>query len=764
MVGVYFLLFAMVCGIATFIEHYYSTAMAKVAVYETLWFEILLAIAALSLCYNIIVFKLYRKDKLAVGLFHFAFVLMIMGAGITRHWGQDGQIHLRKGEQVSYFLSQNNQQTQSINLPFKLELKDFKIEYYPGSKSPSEYRSHVYINEGAITKVKGDVYMNHILKYKGYRFFQSSYDTDLQGSILSVNHDPWGMEVSYAGYALMFLGMLLSLFAKGSRFQALNKKLNTKTVTAFAIMALCITQQQAQAETLSPSTTKAFSEMLVSNGKGRLHPMNTINLELTKKLTHEKSFMGYNADAFILNILVFPERWKEEAIIHIDHDEIKSKLGINSEYISYTGFFENNNYKLYDDLELAYNTPPEKQSKYQKKVISITDKVGIFKMILEGSFLKIYPDAPLWQNPLNVNESNAALQTINSNLATAIISQNNNKLNHIFEDIASYQAKTSTHPLPSVAKIKIELIYNKINLFTRLAPGYATLAILLFIIGLINLTKNQKLKKTWRILHCTLIALFTLHTAALIMRWYISGHAPMSNGYESMLLVAWASILGGLYFAKKSPITLAISTILASATLLVAYINSMNPEITPLVPVLNSNWLSVHVATITTSYALLGICALLGLFNLSMLAFAKEKTKTTVRELTTVSQLLMIVGLYLLTIGCFIGAVWANESWGRYWSWDPKETWCLITIVLYAFVIHMHHIPKLSSSFAYNSAALWSLSSILMTYFGVNYFLGGMHSYGKADGTSIGIGYYFIIFILLIINIKGFLSKKTTKK
>lgn len=762
--GIILLLISMVCGIATFVEHYYSTNVAKSVIYDTHWFELIFAIGAASLVYNIIVFKLYKRKKIAIGLFHFAFVLMILGAGITRYFGQDGQIHLREGDETSLFLSRNNGNIKRVDLPFSISLNKFNIEYYPGSKTPSEYRSLVSIKEDRTIIKQEEVYMNHIVKYKGYRFFQSSYDQDMKGSILSVNHDPIGMMVSYTGYGLMFLGMFLSLFSKRSRFQQLSKQLN-QGISILALL-LCLGYSQAsEAKSVSDKTVTAFSEMWVSNSKGRIIPMNTLNSQLIQKLVHERNYDNQSADKLLLNILVYPNVWKQEPIIYIENEAITDRLHLSGNYASYEQFFKQDRYILLPDLEKAYAKPVDQQNKYDKKVIAITERVSIFKMIVEGTFLNIFPmsDTPheSWLNPHTVTLDEQNMSTVNYTLKAAIQSQSNVELQKAFKSIANYQQTVASHVLPSAKKRDVEILYNKLNIFTRLAPTYATLAILLLIICIVDITKNTRSHRLINGIFFIIIAVFSLHTLAIAMRWYISGHAPMSNGYESMLVVSWATILGGLCLAQKSSITLAISTIMAGSTLLVAHINSMNPEITALVPVLNSNWLSIHVATITASYGFLSICALIGLFNIITLAFSRtSRLAATIKELTTVSQLLMIIGIYLLTIGCFIGAIWANESWGRYWSWDPKETWCLITIFVYAIVIHMHHVPKLSGLLAYNTAAFWSILTVLMTYFGVNYFLGGMHSYGKGEANELSIWYFIFAAILLIINTKALLREK----
>lgn len=762
--GIYFLLFAMVCGIATFVENAHSTEVAKQAIYNTKWFEGILLLSAISLQYNIIVFKLYTWKKLPIGLFHLAFVFMIAGAAITRYTGEEGKMHIREGESLNFYMQQDEKALHKAPLPFSIGLEKFEIEYYPGSQNPSEYRSHILLSENGAKVMSYEIYMNHILKYKGYRFFQSSYDQDLKGTILSVNHDPWGMGVTYFGYLMLFLGMLLSLFAKESRFQTLLGALKTNKSAIVVLLLLCLPALNYATPSVDKQTAQQFGELWISNGKGRILPLHTHNLNLIKKLSHERSYKGLNADEVILSIMTYPEMWKKEALIKID-EHLAEKLRVNNEYLSYSQFFNaNGEYLLINDIRIASAKALNERNKTDKAIVNITERVSIFRMILDASFLSIYPKDEAWLSPSTVSAvHNNDYAMTNDAFLSALESRKAQDISLAISGISQLQIKYGVEEIPSNSHKNVEILYNKLNVFTRLAPYYATLAILLLIVAILSIVRQKK-SKAINVFKIALLLGFALQTLGIIMRWYISGRAPMGNGYESMLIVSWASILGGIFFAKKSPITLAISTILAAATLLVAHINTMNPEITALVPVLNSYWLSSHVASITASYGLLSISALLGLFNISLLAFSSKPFDHVIEELTTISKLLMIVGLYLLTIGCFIGAIWANESWGRYWSWDPKETWCLITILVYSFIIHMHHVPQLASNFAYNVSSVWAISSIIMTYFGVNYFLGGMHSYAGGQAPSIPMWSFFALWILLFISIWAGINVRNRQK
>ena len=761
--GVCFLLFALVCAIATFVEKAHSTEVAKLAVYNAHWFEALLALSALSLLYNIYVFKLYCWQKFAIGLYHFAFVLMIIGAGITRYTGDEGKLNLREGVSCDFYLKKTPQGIVKVDLPFSITLEKFEVSYYPGSQNPSGYKSVVNIKKKNEASYTSEVAMNRVLKVGGYRFFQSSYDQDLKGSILSVNHDPYGMAMTYSGYALMALGMFLSLFAKGSRFRYLLSQLSankTALVVLFFVSAMAVKATPTAIGTLSSD----FSKLWVSDGKGRIQPLATYNLNLLKKISHERSYNGLNADEVISSILLYPDQWQDEPIILVEREAAKS-LSVDGDFAAYSHFFdESGQFKLMTELSSVLSKNPAELNKSDKAIINLTERLNVFRMVMDGSFLNIYPETnhgAEWSNPLIVFASLSE----NKTLLAALENKDLKQLGVAISQIKKYQIEVGDDQIPTASRMSAEILYNKLNVFTRLAPFYATLAFLLLIFTVIAIAKNRKIRFI-KVLKYVLVSGFVLQTLSIALRWYISGRAPMGNGYESMLIVSWGSILGGILLARKSTITLSISTMMGAAALLVAHINSMNPEITALVPVLNSYWLSSHVASITASYGLFGIAALLGLFNLVIYLFPKAKNWQAVSiELTTISKIMMIVAIYLICIGCFIGAVWANESWGRYWSWDPKETWCLISIIVYAFILHMHHVPVLAYNLAYNIASVWAVSTIIMTYFGVNYFLGGMHSYAGGSAPEFPVWAYVVGAVLFLLSCAAvYKDKKSLSK
>jgi cytochrome c-type biogenesis protein CcsB len=251
----------------------------------------------------------------------------------------------------------------------------------------------------------------------------------------------------------------------------------------------------------------------------------------------------------------------------------------------------------------------------------------------------------------------------------------------------------------------------------------------------------------------------------LISRWYISGHAPWSDAYESMIYVAWATMAFGVMLGKKNYLTFASTAFVTAMILMIAHWNWMDPSIGNLQPVLNSYWLMIHVAIIVGSYGPFTLGMILGVISLLLMIMTNSKNsakmKLNVKELTIINEMALTVALVMFTIGNFLGGMWANESWGRYWGWDPKETWALISIMVYAFVIHMRLIPGLRSRFGFNLASILAFASIMMTYFGVNFYLAGLHSYAK-DDQEISITY--ILTALSIVAVLSVLAYAKYKK
>lgn len=670
-----------------------------------------------------------------------------------------------------------------IELPFSLYLKEFQLERYPGSNSPSSFASEVVLKDGPLEQ-PFRIFMNNILKYKGYRFFQSSYDTDEKGTILSVNNDSMGTGITYFGYFIMLLGMLLGLLNKNSRLKTLlnvSGQLREERKKLFMVLLIGILFGfNANAQSVSQQGKKHisdFGELIIQNRKGRIEPVNTLASQILRKVAKKTSWENMSPTQVFLDMQTNPEKWKSEAIIKVSNPELRKQLGVfNGKYVSFNAIVlprEMGGYKLANLVDQAYAKKSNERNKYDKEIIYVDERVNILMNVFSGNYLTIFP---IPENPnnkwvsigsinlLNKEEALFAQQTLGNYFAS--VSRNDwATANQLLQTLKNNQATHGAEVLPSSTKIKLEVLYNNLNIFGKLFKIFLCTGLLLLFVQLTTLF-NQKIKliRLKKIAFGFISILFLVETAGLAIRWYISGHAPWSNGYESMVFISWATCLGGLIFAKRSEITLSLTTVLAGLTLMVASMSWMSPEITPLVPVLKSYWLIVHVAVITASYGFLGISALLGFLNLLLMVLRSPKNidriNITIKELVNIIQIALIFGLLMLTIGSFLGGVWANESWGRYWGWDPKETWALVTILVYTFITHMHRIPGMKGNFAMSAAALLGFSSVLMTYFGVNYYLSGLHSYAQGEAAPIPTGVYIAVAVVFALIAAAFVSHK----
>lgn len=677
--------------------------------------------------------------------------------------------------------------SQMRELPFSLKLNDFQLERYPGSTSPSSFASEITLidTKNNINKPYR-IFMNNILNYEGYRFYQSSYDQDERGTILSVNHDYMGTIVTYAGYFLLFATLLISFVTRKTRFAKLRQQLNEvhierkKMATLILVMMvlfLNISQSFAQSEISSEyiidkEHANQFGRLLVQSRDGRIIPINTTASDVLVKMYKKNTFEQLNANQVLLSMMVFPREWRDVPLLKVYDKALQKQLGIQGNYVSYNGLFdEMGRYKLKEQVDQAYAKSPAQRSKFDKELINLDERLNVSYMALNGLFLKIYPVPDhandLWIKHVDpIRYANAedslfikrSFHDYTGSLKNAVNSNNYEEANHILESIRDFQYKHGGNIIPSRSKSNMEVLYNKLSIFKRLFPVYMTIGMILLAIFLIQLfIPSLDFKIVINIFLLLLVMAFIAHTFGLIIRWYISGHAPWSNGYESMIYIAWATMLAGFIFLKKSAMTLSVTSILAGITLLTAHMSWMNPEITNLVPVLKSYWLTLHVATITASYGFLGLGCMLGFLNLSIMIFRNQKNMArvnlTLQELTYIIEMSLMVGLILLVIGNFLGGIWANESWGRYWGWDPKETWSLVTIIVYSFILHMRLIPGMKSLFSTNFGAMIGFGSVLMTYFGVNYYLSGLHSYAQGDPVPIPTFVYYLLFVIALVSI-----------
>lgn len=672
-------------------------------------------------------------------------------------------------------------------LPFDIYLRDFVLDRFPGSMSPASYASEITVKNNN-ENFDYRIFMNNVLDYDGYRFYQSSYDQDEKGTVLSVNKDP-GKIPTYIGYFLLCLGMFMNFLNPHSRFRTLARLINKDTLkhtsVIIFILLLSFGSEKTFAQDLNSTLpvvntnhAKALATLIVQkSADGRMVPFDTLSREILEKIHQSDSYKGQNSNAVMLSMLVDVDKWQMEPFILMPQnqavrDAIANILEIPSaKYISYKDFFdENNRYKLQKYVENANRKNPNARGVFDKEIIKLDERANVVNLVFSGELFKFIP---VQNNPNNVwlapFSAVTTLKGDEGHIVLALIQNYFSAVENAFKDgnwtradeglkfIKEYQEKIGYKVMPSKTKVEMEIFSNKAEIFVKLAPVYLIAGFLLLILVFSKMVvPNLKISFIFKVVYVLNVLAFVIHTVGLGLRAYLSGHAPWSNGYESMVYIAWALSLSGIFFSRKSPIALSLTSILSGVVLMVAHLSEMNPQITNLVPVLNSYWLSIHVSVITASYGFLGLCALLGIFTLFLMCFLKKDGKynlnilRNITEATRINEMAMIFGLCLLTVGNFLGAIWANESWGRYWSWDSKETWALVSILVYAAILHLRMIPKYCNQFVF---ALWSMFAywvIIMTYFGVNYFLTGLHSYAAGEAAQIP-NYVYWGFALMVV-------------
>lgn len=686
--------------------------------------------------------------------------------------------------------------------PFALKLDDFVMETYPGSTSPSAYESHIQIiDEGKQTPYK--IFMNNVLNHKGYRFFQASYDPDRLGTVLSVNHDFWGTLVTYIGYTLLFLGLFFTLFWKGTRFWNLNQQLKDIAVNKTLVIAFLMLFGSFYAQTaptsggqplvhseINKEHAEKFGYLLVQGFDGRIEPMNTQALDVLRKLAKKGKWENLTAEQWFLSVNINPMAWMKDNIIKIGTkggEALREKTKANEEgYTSMMNLFVMDaqgmpHFVLEEDYNTAFRKKPAEQSNYDKEVIAVNERVQIFYGILSGQYFRVAPvqNDPnyTWNSWLDKEQkADAVAQSVIAPYFIAVIdaSKDGNwaKADQELKKLQEYQKTWGKSVLPEENRIKAEVLMNKVNINFWLLIFYTIIGGLLLVLGFIELFKRNKT------LHAIIkgiiylgIVGYGIHFLGLIARWYVSGHAPWSNGYEAIVFISWVGITAGLLLYRNA------NALIPAAGFMVAVImmgfahggSQLDPQITPLVPVLKSYWLIIHVAIIVSSYGFFALSMIIAVITLFFYVLANQKTykihqDTTLKELTIVSEMSLTIGLFALTIGNFLGGIWANESWGRYWSWDPKETWAFVSIMVYAFVLHMRLVPGLRSRYAFHLATMFAFWSMVMTYFGVNYYLSGLHSYAAGDPIPVPIEIYISFGSMVLLGIFSYIKFKKLKQ
>ena len=691
-----------------------------------------------------------------------------------------------------------------VPLPFQVGLKDFRLMTYPGSSSPSSFESDVVLEDTLNgVKLERTILMNHVMDYGGYRMFQSSYDSSLPDgdpniSILSVNKDALGTWVTYVGYLLMALGFVFSLFFRTSRFRELSRLLRKtrKKKLAMTIIAMAFATtvfgQDLNYQPIPEDLAERTGRICVQDINGRIKPIQTLATEILRKVSKKDLYDEQNAVQDFMGMTFRPSHWQDVPIIWVRNEEIRKNIGISGSYAAFSDFIIPNQegnvlIKLENDYNEAFKTAEVRRNAYQKEVIKTYDKLILMTDVFNKNALKVFPvlndDNNSWsagtEPELALKKTNIdTLSPLQLLVALEVTMRKGwdegdwEPATNLLDQIDSYQREVANEIMPSVGTIEMEISYNKQRTLDRLYRYYFMFGILILLIEILFIVfslKNAHVHRWFKLLATIIVsALAAWHMYALGARWYISGHAPWSNGYEALTFIGFMSVLAGLIFSKGSRLTIGASALLGGILLMTAHHSNYDPDISNLVPVLKSYWLMIHVAVITGSYGFLGLGSILGFISLLLYIFRGKRNFRSINlnidEITYITEMTLTIGLIMAAVGTFLGGVWANESWGRYWGWDAKETWALVIILWYAIILHLRFIPGMKSKFLFNVLSMWSYWTVLMTFFGVNYYLSGLHSYAKGDAPPFPMWATITIIVLVIFSGLAIFRYYATKK
>ena len=733
---------------ATFVEKFRGTEFVHASVYGSWWFVGLWAVLALL---AVAYFVGRRVRRASVVLLHLSFAVILAGALLTHVTSWQGAVRLRVGETVStYYENVPGGDVVERKLPFELRLESFDVKYHDGTRAEADYVSRFTITDGGATQ-RAEVSMNNVWKYRSVRFYQSSYDPDMRGSILALNSDPWGIPVTYAGYALLFLSLVWLLVDPKGAFRRLFKS-DMMRRGVLSVMAVCAMSQAAGAANTLPRETADRLGRLNILYNDRVCPLQTFAVDFTKKLCGSAHYGDYTPEQVLAGFIFYGDEWSAEPIIRVKNGPLRDALQLPGR-CSVNTFFNQvmGGYILGPYLNEYYHGH---NGKFHKQVADIDDRLMMVMELRRGTLLRVFPftsgGKTTWYSPTEnitdtlVDEAHRKyMQNVFSLIYGEVLAGSYGNVDKILDKMLKYQQLNGGSSLPSAAQVKAERLYNAIPFATILFMVNLTLGVVLLIIGLIRLIRPVKTDKPDRpdkallravpvvggaLLGLSLLAL----TACIALRWIVGGRVPMANGYETMLLLAWFVMVLALVAARRFRIALPFGFLMSGFFLLVSHINQMDPQITHIMPVLSSPLLSVHVSVIMMSFALLSLTFICGLTAI-ILRLVRGRNAVELDgqldSLALLSRLLLYPALTLLGVGIFVGAIWANVSWGAYWSWDAKEVWGLITLMVYAVAAHAASVPFLRRSMGYHIFMTLAFLTIVMTYFGVNYFLGGMHSY-----------------------------------
>lgn len=733
----------LILTIATILEKIYGTDFVNEYIYSSVPFVILWGVTAITSLLYIIKSKLHRQP--VIFLLHLSLLFILAGAFTTWIYGEQGTMRVRQGEQQTSFTDSKGI---SHQLPFSITLNQFEIIYYKGTLAPMDFISHISVaDKDCHRQIQGKVSMNHIFSYQHYRFYQSGYSEDNEGSVFSVSHDPYGIGITYAGYTLLLLSTVFFFFSPQSRFRQLLKSplLHRSLTVILLLFAFSLNSNFLKANSPSPKVlprevAEHFGDLYILYNN-RICPLQTFARDFTIKLYGSSSYKGLTPEEVLTGWLFYYDSWKNEPIIRIKSNEARKLLEIEGNYARLKDYISTiNEYKL----EKMMNHIRSGEQVTDKRGIEEADeKFNIINLVCTGAMMKIFPCRNTagktleWysqsdQLPQDMdNDKWVFIRKSMSYVNEMIVMKKYNDACLLLEKIKKYQQKECDGLLPADNKFKAEKIYNQFDYSKSVAMACICIGLICFIYYCHCMASQKRTsRKAIIILNILLWIVFTYLSAAICLRGYVSNHLPLSNGFETMQFMAWCTLLLTFLLQRKFAMLLPFGFLLCGLTLMVSMLGESNPQITQLMPVLQSPLLSIHVVVIMIAYSLLAFIMLNGVTAV-ILHQSQKECKEQIERLQIISQIILYPAIFLLAIGIFIGAVWANVSWGRYWGWDPKEVWALITMLVYALALHPRSLPWFHRTMFFHVFCITAFITVLITYFGVNFLLGGMHSYAN---------------------------------
>lgn len=733
----------LILTIATILEKIYGTDFVNEYIYSSVPFVILWGVTAITSLLYIIKSKLHRQP--VIFLLHLSLLFILAGAFTTWIYGEQGTMRVRQGEQQTSFTDSKGI---SHQLPFSITLNQFEIIYYKGTLAPMDFISHISVaDKDCHRQIQGKVSMNHIFSYQHYRFYQSGYSEDNEGSVFSVSHDPYGIGITYAGYTLLLLSTVFFFFSPQSRFRQLLKSplLHRSLTVILLLFAFSLNSNFLKANSPSPKVlprevAEHFGDLYILYNN-RIYPLQTFARDFTIKLYGSSSYKGLTPEEVLTGWLFYYDSWKNEPIIRIKSNEARKLLEIEGNYARLKDYISTiNEYKL----EKMMNHIRSGEQVTDKRGIEEADeKFNIINLVCTGAMMKIFPCRNIagktleWysqsdQLPQDMdNDKWVFIRKSMSYVNEMIVMKKYNDACLLLEKIKKYQQKECDGLLPADNKFKAEKIYNQFDYSKSVAMACICIGLICFIYYCHCMASQKRTsRKAIIILNILLWIVFTYLSAAICLRGYVSNHLPLSNGFETMQFMAWCTLLLTFLLQRKFAMLLPFGFLLCGLTLMVSMLGESNPQITQLMPVLQSPLLSIHVVVIMIAYSLLAFIMLNGVTAV-ILHQSQKECKEQIERLQIISQIILYPAIFLLAIGIFIGAVWANVSWGRYWGWDPKEVWALITMLVYALALHPRSLPWFHRTMFFHVFCITAFITVLITYFGVNFLLGGMHSYAN---------------------------------